>query len=74
MNYKEIEKEKLPSSLSQEEKIIEYLKINNKKNRNVVEKLLDISSTRSKTIIKNMINTNIIKSIGNGKNIYYVLK
>lgn len=74
VNYKESNSTKLPSNLSQEEKIIEYLKLNNKINRNIVEKLLDISSTRVKSIIKNMINDNIIKSIGNGKNIYYILK
>lgn len=74
VNYKENENSKLPSNLSQEEKIIEYLKINNKINRIIVEKLLDISSTRAKSIIKNMINNNIIKTIGSGKNTYYVLK
>ena len=74
VNYKENENSKLPSNLSQEEKIIEYLRINNKINRIIVEKLLDISSTRAKSIIKNMINNNIIKTIGSGKNTYYVLK
>lgn len=74
VNYKENENLNLPSILSQEDKIIEYLKINNKINRSVVEKLLSISSTRAKIIIKNMINSNIIKAIGTGKNIYYVLK
>ncbi len=74
VNYKENSNVKLPSSLSQEEKIVEYLKINNKINRNIVEKLLGISSTRAKIILKNMINNNIIKSMNNGKNTYYVLK
>lgn len=74
VNYKENNNVKLPSSLSQEEKIVEYLKINNKINRNIVEKLLGISSTRAKIILKNMINNNIIKSMNNGKNTYYVLK
>ena len=60
--------------MSQEEKIVEYLKVNNKINRNIVEKLLGISSTRAKIILKNMINNNIIKSMNNGKNTYYVLK
>ena len=42
VNYKENNNVKLPSSLSQEEKIVEYLKVNNKINRNIVEKLLGI--------------------------------
>ena len=37
VNYKENNNVKLPSSLSQEEKIVEYLKVNNKINRNIVE-------------------------------------
>lgn len=74
VNYKENNNVKLPSNLSQEEKIIEYLKNNKKINRIIIEKLLDISSTRAKTIISNMIKNNIIKSVGSGKNIFYVLK
>lgn len=74
VNYKEKIEKVLPSNLSQEEKILEYLKINNRITRNIVEKLLNISSTRAKSIIKSMINNNLIISVGNGKNIYYVLK
>lgn len=74
INYKENKNLKLPSNLSQEEIVIEYLKINNKINRIIVEKLLDISSTRAKSIIKNMIKNNTIKVMGTGKNTYYVLK
>ena len=74
VNYEENKNLNLPSNLSQEEIIIEYLKNNNKINRVIVEKLLNISNTRAKTIIKNMINSNIIKSMGTGKNTYYILK
>lgn len=74
VNYKEKIEKVLPSNLSQEEKILEYLKMNNRITRNIVEKLLNISSTRAKSIIKSMINNNLIKSTGTGKNIYYVLK
>lgn len=74
INYNDIKEVRLPSTLSQEEKIIEYLKINFKINRLVVEKLLNVSSTRAKTILKNMIINNIIKSVGSGKNIHYILK
>lgn len=74
INYKEVTDKKIPSMLSQEERIIEYLKNNIKINRIIVEKLLEVSSTRAKTIIGNMIKNNIIEAVGSGKNIYYVLK
>lgn len=74
VNYKENKNLNLPSNLSQEEIIIEYLKNNDKINRVIVEKLLNISNTRAKTIIKKMINNNVIKSMDTGKNTYYVLK
>ena len=60
--------------LNQEEKIVEYLKKNNKINRNIVEQLLDISSTRAKNILNNMCEKELIEMIGSGKNIMYVLK
>ena len=74
MNYTENKEKILPSNLSQEEKIIEYLKLNNKMNRKIVESLLDVSSTRAKTILKNMCNSKIIIAIGTGKNTMYMLK
>lgn len=74
INYKEVTDKKIPSMLSQEERIFEYLKNNIKINRIIVEKLLEVSSTRAKTIIGNMIKNNIIEAVGSGKNIYYVLK
>lgn len=74
MNYTENKEKTLPSNLSQEEKIIEYLKLNNKMNRKIVESLLDVSSTRAKTILKNMCNSKIIIAIGTGKNTMYMLK
>lgn len=74
VNYKENNNIQLPSSLSQEEMIVEYLKRNDKITRLVVEKILNISSTRAKTIIKNMKKENIIDSVGTGKNTFYVLK
>lgn len=73
MNYVENQGKTLPSSLSQEEMIVEYLKINNKINRIIVENLLNISSTRAKYILKNMCNNKIITTIGTGKNTMYVL-
>ena len=64
----------LPTNLTQEEQIIEYLKKNNKINRIIVESLLEVSKTRANDILKNMINNNILVQTGTGKNTYYVLK
>lgn len=64
----------LPTNLTQEEQIIEYLKKNNKINRIIVESLLDVSKTRANDILNNMINSNLLIQTGTGKNTYYVLK
>ena len=74
VNYVENDEKILPSNLTQEEKIVEYLKKNNKINRNIVEQLLDISSTRAKNILNNMCKNKLIVMVGSGKNIIYVLK
>lgn len=47
----------LPTNLSQDEQIIEYLKKNNKINRIIVESLLGVSKTRANDILNNMINS-----------------
>lgn len=64
----------LPTSLTQEEQILEYLKKNNKITRQIVEALFDISKTRATDILNKMIDENILNQIGNGKNTYYVVK
>ena len=64
----------LPTNLTQEEQIIEYLKKNNKINRLIVESLLDVSKTRANDILNKMINDNILIQNGTGKNTYYMLK
>lgn len=64
----------LPTNLTQEEQIIEYLKKNNKINRIIVESLLDISKTRANDILNNMISNNTLIQSGTGKNTYYILK
>ena len=74
VNYFDDNKKVLPSSLTQEEQIIEYLKKNNRINRLIVESLLDVSKTRANDILNKMINENILEQAGSGKNIYYVLK
>lgn len=75
VNYiKESRVKILPTNLTQEEQIIEYLKKNSKINRLTVESLLDVSKTRATNILNKMINDNILIQTGTGKNIYYVLK
>lgn len=75
VNYVKDESTKiLPTNLTQEEQIVEYLKKNNKINRIIVESLLDVSKTRANDILNNMINNNILIQTGTGKNTYYVLK
>ena len=74
VNYVENHEKTLPSNLTQEEKIVEYLKKNKKINRNIVEQLLDISSTRAKNILNKMCENKLIVMVGSGKNIIYVLK
>lgn len=74
VNYTDDNKKTLPSSLTQEEKIIEYLKKNNKINRLIVESLLDVSKTRANDILNKMIDDNKLAQTGSGRNIYYMLK
>lgn len=75
VNYVKEENAKvLPINLTQEEQITLYLKKNNKINRLIVEQLLEVSKTRANVILNKMIENDVIKQIGNGKNIFYVLK
>lgn len=77
INYQEGNENKdkdLPASLTQEERIVEYLKNNNRITRFIVEKLLSISPSRSKQILSKMIKENLIETSGNGKNTCYMLK
>lgn len=74
MNYKEIKEKIISENISQEEQVIRYLESNNKITRLVVEKILNVSTTRAKVILKNMIKEEKIIAKGNGKNTIYVLK
>ena len=75
VNYEETEtKKSLPTSLSQEEQIIDYLKKYNKISRTIVENMLNISKTRANNILKELVKKEIISLSGNGKNIVYILK
>lgn len=62
------------SSMSQEEKIVNYIKSYNKINRNETEKLLNVSKTRAYEILNNMCENDLIYKVGSGKNTVYVLK
>lgn len=74
INYKNEQIENTIDDLSQKEKIIEYLKQYGKIKRETVDMLFNISSSRSKIILSEMIKENIINKEGIGKNIYYVIK
>ena len=74
INYKELKARTLPSNLSQQEQIIQYLKKYNKISRIIVEEMFDVSKTRANDILNEMINKNLILKQGNGKNIIYILK
>lgn len=60
-------------NLSNEEIIINYLKNNKKINREIAEKILKLSKSGARKVINKMIENNEIKSIGTGRNTYYVL-
>lgn len=61
-------------SLSKEDYIINYLKLNKSIKREDVENILNLSKSGARKIINKMIEKNIIEQNGIGKNIYYVLK
>ena len=65
---------KLPSNLTQEEQIIEYLKKNEKITRKIVEALFNISRTRAANILNKMMDNDILIQAGSGKNVFYTLK
>ena len=58
----------------QKEKILDYLKEYGKIKRANIDKLFNVSPTRSKILLLTLINEDEIKKIGTGKNTYYVLK
>ncbi len=62
------------NAMSQKDSIIQYVKNNNKITRLDVERILNIGNTRSKQLIKELLDNNILLKMGNGKNTFYVLK
>lgn len=74
VNYKEVKEKNLPSNLTQQEQILEYLVKYGKISRVIVEEMLDISKTRANDILYDMISKDLIIKQGNGKNITYIIK
>ena len=74
INYKEDKKSILIEDLTQKEKILKYLEQYGKIKREIIDSLFNISSARSKIILSEMIEENLIQKNGSGKNTYYTLK
>lgn len=72
VNYEENEKINT-AIITQEEKIIEYIKEHNSINRIEVEKLLNVSTSRAKNILNSMCDNEYIVMTGKGRSIAYVL-
>lgn len=60
-------------NVSQEDIIIDYLKEYGEINRVKVEEILNVSTTRAKTIIKKMVDNKLIKANDTGRNTSYIL-
>lgn len=63
-----------PKTLVYEDKIIEYLKMNNEISASTAMKLLNLSKSRTNTILNNMQETGIIKKYGVNRATKYILK
>ena len=73
VNYKDnIEENK--NDMDEEETIVDYLKSNKKINRKTIEEISNVSSTKAKNILSEMVKNNVLNVKGNGKNTYYTLK
>lgn len=73
VNYKDdIEENK--NDMNEEETIVDYLKSNKKINRKTIEEISNVSSTKAKNILSEMVKNNVLNVKGNGKNTYYTLK
>ena len=74
INYVENNETNVVDVMTQKEKIIRYLKNNQIVKRDTVDLLLDVSSTRSKAILSEMVSDGMIEKKGQGRNTYYVIK
>lgn len=73
VNYKDnIEENK--NDMNEEETIVDYLKNNKRINRKTIEEISNVSSTKAKNILSEMVKNNVLNVKGNGKNTYYTLK
>ncbi len=73
VNYKDnIEENK--NDMDEEETIVDYLKSNKRINRKTIEEISNVSSTKAKNILSEMVKNNVLNVKGNGKNTYYTLK
>ena len=71
INYKSPEEN---NSDKQVIEIINFLKKNKKIRRQNIDELLKVSATRSKEILSQLIEANIIEKVGSGRSVYYILK
>ena len=73
VNYKD-DIEEYKNDMNEEETIVDYLKSNKKINRKTIEEISNVSSTKAKNILSEMVKNNVLNVKGNGKNTYYTLK
>ena len=72
VNYKD--EDMFTDTKTSKEKVIDYLNEYGKVKRETIDKLFNISSTRSKVILSELLKEKIIEKVGTGKNTYYILK
>lgn len=72
-NMNDINVNELRSLSSQEKIILEYLQSHSEISRKTTEQLLDIGQTTAGKLLKTMSQKKLIKAIGSGKNIKYVI-
>ena len=71
INYKSPEENNSDKQIIE---IINFLKKNKKIRRQNIDELLKVSATRSKEILSQLIEANIIEKVGSGRSVYYILK
>ena len=74
VNYKENDNNLSNDGKTQKDTIVDYLKDNGEIKRETIDKLLNVSSTRSKNILSELLREKLIAKVGVGKNTYYVLR
>ena len=71
VNYKD--EDIFTNTKTSQEKVIDYLNEYGKVKRETIDNLFNISSTRSKVILSELLKEKIIEKVGTGKNTYYIL-